>query len=125
LTGFRSRFGIYVDSLRGFCGSDVTAWAGGAGGDNDQNRLCAAGEAVTGVLAAWGGWMDAFTVICTPLSSVAANLRTGEHTLGIVGGSGGNNSNFWLCPVGMAATAFHGASGSYMDRVGIVCEDVP
>ncbi|HRC57301.1 MAG TPA: hypothetical protein PKU97_15315 [Kofleriaceae bacterium] len=42
----------------------------------------------------------------------------------LYGGSGGGDNGWWYCPAGKGVIGIRGNSGSYLDRVGVICGDV-
>lgn len=122
MTGVTSRWGSYVDSIKGQCGSQSTGWAGGAGG-TEGSVACGAGRVVVGLIPNSGSFLDGAWILCADFTAVA-NGSTGSQGQGFIGGTGGTWSSPWQCPQQHAAVGIHGGAGQFVDRLGLVCKRV-
>jgi hypothetical protein len=90
---------------------------GGTGGQA-VNISCASGYVASGIHGRAGQYIDRLGLICRALRA-DGSLGPSYDSMP-VGGWGG--SDFRIeCPPGGAIVGFHGASGDYLDRLGLIC----
>ena len=151
MVGFRAKAGAWIDSVSILCAlyeapgtgrldarADEFGRAGGRGGDF-QEAYCAPGEAMKGIGLAHtrGGGLDRQYVNTIDLFCESTNMSakadrcisSGEgcgyipsHTAGTIILRGVDYKYDELkCPPEERATGIHGASGAYIDSIGLTC----
>jgi hypothetical protein len=98
-----------------------TAQVGGSGG-TAFTQTCPNGEILSGLQGTSGTLIDSVESICTKLDVLGDNF-TDPVVLSSHGGSGARGYDL-ECPKGWAVTGLTGRSGSFVDRVQLICAPV-
>lgn len=129
LVGVNGRSGAFLDKLAPLCvkadewgkwSSDVIGrGAAGNNGGNAFSRLCPVDQAVSGLAARTGTYVNQVTLQCQPLAS-PGRLKAGVTTLEGAGNAAGA-ANGAACTNGQPANGLYGRAGWYIDAVGLAC----
>jgi hypothetical protein len=138
LIGIGGRTGDWIDAIQPICaGWNVTAQAfnppvrgdmsGGSGG-GPATQMCPTGMAVKGWHIGRIAIQDAVVVQYVLPQCELVLRQAGSQTPDLFGGRGATDSAgamSYMCPQGQLANGIYGASGAYVDSVGLKCEDQP
>lgn len=142
LVGISGRTGDWVDAIQAVCAryDPATQSAGapapvgdahGGGGGGTRSVMCPPQTAVKG----WEiGALDNDGQVlvqyvhpyCQPIASQPGTRASSNG--GFFGGNGatdGSRTMAYSCPEGELAVGLYGASGAYVDRVGLICQPAP
>lgn len=136
LFGIHTRSGAYVDAVafawyqpsardnlyRRHDPVGTTGRFGGDGGGDNGWWTCPAGQVVIGIRGRSGDFVDRLGVICGDATSPDPQSRANTRSP-MWGGEGGGAFED-LCPPGAAAASINLRSGSYLDRIQLVCRRV-
>jgi hypothetical protein len=133
LIGVRGRKGDWLDRLQAVCtkistpNNVVVNWVGdlsttqtvGGGGDSFAVN-CPRNMAVKGISGRFGSYVNRLVLRCRPLG--VAPFPGQFPNLNVSGSQSGDQSfNVEFCPNGKPARGFHGRTGGYVDRAGLIC----
>lgn len=127
--GFDVRTGDWVDQVRLICreisqtgalgATSYTPVRGGNGGTAASGQ-CPAGQVLRGELVGTNGvWAGKIGGRCDTPEHIFSEAGGYMGTVGPFGANGTLSEN--ACPAGTAITGIYGRSGSWVDRVGLVC----
>ena len=103
--------GDYIDAIQlQYSDGTATAKHGGSGGSLTEFPL-GPGEFIAMLSGMYGDYVDSLTIF--------TNIRTFPP----LGGTGGNKSYIYSAPENWEVAGFIGASGSYVDAIGIVARE--
>jgi hypothetical protein len=142
LAGIRGRTGDWIDAIEAVCvrydGASESAGPASPSGDvyggnggGSRTALCPAGMVVHGweIASLDNGGQVLVQYIrpsCRPLPVRPGNPPTAIGAFfGGNGATDGSRTRAFSCPDGQLAVGLHGASGAYLDRVGLVCREAP
>lgn len=100
-------------------GADYVSPLYGGGGGNAYIRDCGANAALVGLQGRYGMWIDQLTPVCQSIGSTGTLGQI--FTQARVGGSGGTNTGEVRCQFGKVVTGARIRSGSYIEKVNLVC----
>jgi hypothetical protein len=138
LIGIAGRTGDWIDAIQPICAEwdtttqafslAVTGVTSGGSGGGAATVMCPAGMAINGWEIARVAVRDDQVVQYVQPQCLAVFEQGGGQPLGRFGGHGATASADLMryeCPQGQIANGLHGASGAYVDSVGLKCEDQP
>jgi hypothetical protein len=97
----------------------VTVPAGGAGGSSPYDLDCGSTSVLVGISGRSGDVVDSIGIVCRPVN---ANGTLGPaFTKGLVGGSGGTESDTRTCQSNRVANALVVTAGAYVNTVNALC----
>ena len=142
LAGLQLRYGFWIDAVGINCaeaeehegqgrlvnpGSTPILLWGGSGGAL-TNQLCSTDEAVAGmrIQRSPNNFVGFVSILCASLNNPSRSLREAD----VSGGAGRISdksppAETITCPAGKIAVGLHGATGDFVDSLGLVCVDTP
>ena len=141
LAGIRGRTGDWIDAIEAVCvrydaqsqsagpSAPIGDVYGGSGGGG-RASVCPPGMAVRGweIASLDNGGQVLVQYIrpsCQPLPIRGSASTTVGAFFGGNGATDGSRTRAFSCPDGQLAVGMHGASGAYIDRVGLICREAP
>ncbi len=133
LTGLQGAFGDFVDSVKPVCvtidslgdaaSSSVLSAHGGSGGTTGYDLECPRGWAVTGLKGRSGLFVDRVQLVCAPVQLDGTVLLSAERTDPFKAGGSGGSAFSIHCGGTRPARGINGGAGSFVDRIGLGCEN--
>jgi hypothetical protein len=138
LIGIGGRTGDWIDAIQPICAewntttqafnSAVRGDLSGGSGGGPATQMCPTGMAVKGWHIARIAIRDAVVVQYVLPQCEAVLRQAGSQTPDLFGGHGAPDRSgpmSYNCPQGQFANGIYGASGAYVDRLGLKCEEQP
>jgi hypothetical protein len=133
LVGLQGAFGDFIDSVKAVCSridsigdpvdTSVLSAHGGGGGTTGYDLRCPRGWAVTGLKGRSGSLVDRIQLVCAPVQLDGTALVSADHTDQFKAGGSGGSSFSIHCGGTRPARGINGGAGSFIDRIGLGCEN--
>ena len=133
LAGLQGRFGDFIDSVKAVCvrldaigdavETTVQSAHGGSGGTTGYDLRCPRGWAVTGLRGRSGFFVDRLQLVCAPVQLDGTALVSADHADQFKAGGSGGSAFTLHCGGTRPARGINGGAGSFLDRIGLGCEN--